>query len=72
MGDSKLAVFFDPGFEGLFGASKKGNESGFKYRALPKMVPGFLVFIAQEAVPISVIKIRTPSSLQFVQKGQFV
>ena len=46
MGDSKLAVFFDPGFEGLFSASKKGNESRFKNRALPKMIPGFFQAIA--------------------------
>ena len=68
MGELKFGFFFDPIFEGYFSTRAKGYKSRLKNRALPYMVLGFLIFIAQEAVPALVIKVWASGGLKFMEK----
>ena len=68
MGDLKFGILFGPVFEGYFGARTKGCKSRLKNRALPYMVPGFLIFVTQEAVPALIIKVWPSGDLKFVEK----
>ena len=68
MGELKFGIFFNPIFEGYFGTRAKGCKSRLKNRALPYMVPGFLIFVTQEAVPALVIKVWASGGLKFMEK----
>ena len=64
----EFSILFDPVFKGYFGARAKGYKSWLKNGALPYMVPGFFIFIAQEAIPALVIEVWVSGGLKLVKK----
>ena len=68
MGELKFGILFDPVFKGYFGARAKGCKSRLENRALPYMVLGLFIFIAQEAVLALIIKVWVSGDLKFMKK----